>query len=325
MISAPLRMGVAGAGYFGRFHAQKVAANPRATLVGITDRDPARAAVLAQEVGAPALEWPALLEACDAVVIASPAESHFALAEAALAAGRHVLVEKPITETLDQADRLAARAAAGGLVLQVGHLLRYTAEHRAISARMPNPAYIECLRIAPFKPRGTDVSVVLDLMIHDLDFVLSLVDSELETVEAMGAPVASPLDDIANARLSFRNGCVASITASRISMRTERKMRLFGQQGYMTVDFAARRLSMLGRDAGLPVPGIPDARIEEVSWTDHDALAAEHQAFVASVLDAAPVLVDAAAGRRALSAALDVMQAMAASRAKAEASGLIRA
>jgi predicted dehydrogenase len=321
--TGPLRIGVAGAGYFGRFHAQKVAAAPRATLTGVFDRDPARAATLAQEVGAPPLDWPALLAASDAIVIAAPAEAHFELAEAALSAGRHVLVEKPITETLDQADRLAARAKAAGLVLQVGHLLRYTAEHQAISARMPHPAYIECVRIAPFKPRGTDVSVILDLMIHDLDFVLSLVDSELEAVDAMGAPVASPLDDIANARLRFRNGCVASITASRISMRTERKMRLFGQQGYMTVDFGARRLSMIGREAGMPLPGIPDARIEEASWTDRDALAAEHAAFVAAVLDGAPVLVDAAAGRRALAAALDVMQAMRESRAKAEASGLI--
>lgn len=318
-----LRIGVAGAGYFGRFHAQKVAAGARAVLAGVYDRDPARAAAVAGELGVPALDWQALLAASEAVVVAAPAEAHFALAEAALAAGRHVLVEKPITETLDQADRLAARAAAGGLVLQVGHLLRYTAEHKAISTRMAAPAYIECVRIAPFKPRGTDVSVILDLMIHDLDFVLSLVDSPLESVEAMGAPVASPLDDIANARLRFRNGCVASITASRISMRTERKMRLFGQQGYMSVDFGARRLTMIGRGPGLPVPGMPDARIEEASWTEHDALAAEHAAFVAAVLDGAPVLVDAAAGRRALDAALEVMRAMRESRERAMASGLI--
>ena len=198
MQSGPLRVGIAGAGYFGRFHAQKVAAARRAVLSGITDRDPARAAALAAELGAPVLDWPALLEASDAIVVAAPAEAHFDLADAALAAGRHVLVEKPIAATLDQADRLAARAAAAGLVLQVGHLLRYTAEHRAITARMQRPVYLECVRIAPFKPRGTDVSVIMDLMIHDLDFVLSLVDSELDGMEAIGAPVKreTPAPDI---------------------------------------------------------------------------------------------------------------------------------
>ncbi|MBN8891466.1 MAG: Gfo/Idh/MocA family oxidoreductase [Rhodospirillales bacterium] len=327
MTAARLRIGVAGAGYFGRFHALKVAASPRAVLSGITDPDPARAAALAQEAGAPALGWQALLAASDAIVVAAPAEAHFELADAALAAGRHVLVEKPIAATLDQADRLAARAAAAGRVLQVGHLLRYTAEYQAITARMRRPVYIECVRIAPFKPRGTDVSVILDLMIHDLDLALLLVDSELDGVDAMGMAVASPLDDIANARLRFRNGCVVSITASRISLRTERKMRLFSQEGYMTVDFTTRRLTMIGREpgAGMPVPGMPGAVMEEVSWTDHDALAAEHAAFVAAVLDGAPVAVDAAAGRRALAAALAVMAALADSRAKAKAFGLIQA
>lgn len=324
MPTGPLRVGVAGAGYFGRFHAQKIAAETRAVLSGISDRDPAHAAALAAELGAPVLDWPALLAASDAIVVAAPAEAHFELADAALAAGRHVLVEKPIAETLDQADRLAARAAAAGLVLQVGHLLRYTAEHRAITTRMQRPVYLECVRIAPFKPRGTDVSVIMDLMIHDLDFVLSLVDSELEGVEAIGAPVASPFDDIANARLRFRNGCVASITASRISLRTERKMRLFSQEGYMTVDFGARSLMMIGRGAGTEVPGMPGARMERISWEPQDALAAEHDAFTASVLDGAPVLVDAAAGRRALAAALAVMAEMERARGRAVAGGLIK-
>jgi predicted dehydrogenase len=327
-LSGTLRVGVVGAGYFGRFHAQKIAANPRTALSGISDSDPAHAASLAAELGAPVLDWPALLAASDAIVVAAPAEAHFALADAALAAGRHVLVEKPIAATLDQADRLAARAAASGLVLQVGHLLRYTAEHRAISQRMRRPVYIECVRIAPFKPRGTDVSVIMDLMIHDLDFVLSLVESELDGVEAIGAPVASRLDDIANARLRFRNGCVASITASRISMKTERRMRLFSQEGYMAVDFAARRLMMIGREGGgvgTPVPSMPGAGMEQVSWEPHDALAAEHDAFAAAVLDGAPVLVDAAAGRRALDAALAVMAAMEQARAQAIRSGLIHA
>ena len=163
-----LRIGVAGAGHFGRFHALKVAGSRRAVLAGLYDPDEARAAAVGREAGrAPALAFPALLAACDALIVAAPAEAHFDLATAALTAGKHVLIEKPIAATLEQADALARQAAAAGRVLQVGHLLRYSAEHRAISARVPRPLYIEAARIAPFKSRGTDVSVILDLMIHD--------------------------------------------------------------------------------------------------------------------------------------------------------------
>jgi len=319
-----LSIGVAGCGHFGRFHALKVAAGARSTLAGLFDPDLPRAAALARETGAPALTWPELLQRAEAIVIAAPAEAHGALAEAALRAGRHVLVEKPIAASLAEADALAALAAERGLVLQVGHLLRYSAEHQAISERMRRPLYLECVRIAPFKPRGTDVSVILDLMIHDLDLVLALVDSPIASVDAVGAPVASIHEDIANARVRFENGCVATITASRISLKTERKMRLFSQEGYMSVDFAARKLMMIGRERGLPIPGTGGGRIEETTWKDHDALAAEHAAFAAAVLDGAPVLVDAAAGRRALAAALAVTDSMARSRRLAEASGLIR-
>ncbi len=257
------------------------------------------------------------------MVVAAPAEMHFALAGTALEAGRHVLVEKPIAATVEQADQLAGLARTRGLVLQVGHLLRYSAEHQAISARIRRPLYIEATRIAPFKPRGTDVSVILDLMIHDLDLVLSLVDSPIEDVDALGAAVSSQHEDIANARVRFSNGCVAAITASRISLKTERRMRLFSEEGYLSADFVARRLSMIGRERGLPLPGTGGFRREEVGWADHDAMAAEHRAFVASCLDGAPVLVDAQAGRRALAAAIAVTESMARARRRAELSGLI--
>jgi predicted dehydrogenase len=320
-----LRIGVIGAGHFGRFHALKIAAAPRATLAGIHDLDPARAARVAAEAGnAPALDLAPLLAAADAVVIAAPADAHFHLAEQALLANRHVLVEKPLAATLAQADRLATLARQTNRVLQVGHLLRYSAEHAAISARITRPLYIEATRIAPFKPRGTDVSVILDLMIHDLDLVLSLVDSEIESVDALGAAVSSQYEDIANARVRFANGCVATITASRISLKTERKMRLFSEEGYCSADFVARKLTMIGRGHGIPVPGTDGFLLEKVDWEDHDVLEAEHAAFVAAILDGAPVIVDAAAGRRALAAALAVAASMEASRARAEASGLIQ-
>ena len=324
-MSRILRIGVIGAGHFGRFHAIKVAASQRAALVGITDVDAGRAAMVGRELGGvPAMGLADLLETAEAVIVAAPAEAHYDIAAVALERGRHVLVEKPIAATLEQADALAALARAQGCVLQVGHLLRYSAEHGAIAARITRPLYIEATRIAPFKPRGTDVSVILDLMIHDLDLVLSLVNSEIESVDALGAAVSSAFEDIANARVRFVNGCVATITASRISLKTERKMRLFSQEGYLSADFVARRLTMIGRERGVEVPGTDGFLLDEASWDDHDVLEAEHAAFVASCVDGAPVVVDAAAGRRALEAALAVGAGMARSRAVAEAAGLIR-
>ena len=322
---AQLRIGIIGAGHFGRFHALKVKASRRAVLAGLYDPQAERAAAIGREAGgAPALGLEALLAASDAVIVASPAETHFELTAQVLAAGRHVLVEKPIAATLDEADRLAALAREHDRVLQVGHLLRYSAEHRAISSRITRPLYIEATRIAPYKPRGTDVSVILDLMIHDLDLVLALVHSPILSVDAMGAAVSSPLEDIANARVRFENGCVATITASRISLKTERRMRLFSEEGYLSADFVARKLVMIGRERGLPLPGTGGFRREEVGWTEHDSMAAEHEAFAASCLDGAPVLVDALAGRRALEAAIAVTESIAASRRVAIESGLIQ-
>jgi predicted dehydrogenase len=237
-----------------------------------------------------------------------------------------VLVEKPIASTLEQADAMAAAARERGLVLQVGHLERFSGAYQAMAGRVGSPLYIEAIRIAPFKPRGTDVSVILDLMIHDLDLVLALVDSEIESVDAVGAPIASEHEDIANARLRFQNGAVATITASRISPRTERRMRIFAQDFYMAADFSARTLMIIsgGASAGQPVPGLPGFGVEDVSWQDHDSLAAEHAAFEASVLDGVPVLVDAAVGRRALAAALAVGASMEESRRRMLGAGLIK-
>jgi len=319
-----LRIGIAGAGHFGRFHALKVVASPRAVLAGIHDPDQARAIKVAAEAGgAPVLELAALLETCDALIVAAPAEAHFRLAEAALRAGRHVLIEKPIASNLEQALQLAALAVETGRVLQVGHLLRYSAEHAAITQRITRPLYIEATRLAPFKPRGTDVSVILDLMIHDLDLVLAIVDSPIESVDALGSAVSSAHEDIANARVRFANGCVATITASRISLKTERRMRLFSEEGYLSADFVARELTMIGRERGMMLPGTGGFRREVVSWDEHDTLTAEHLAFVAACLDGAPVLVDAQAGIRALEAAIAVTDGIAASRRRMELSGLI--
>lgn len=327
-----LRVGIAGAGHFGRYHALKAAAGSRTTLTGIFDPDLERAKTVGWEAGAKEMAFDDLLDASDAIIVAAPAEAHYDLAARALRAGKHVLVEKPIAATLEQADELGRLARERALVLQVGHLERFSAAYQAMAGKIGAPLYIEATRIAPFKPRGTDVSVILDLMIHDLDLVLALIDSEIESVDAVGAPVASPHEDIANARLRFVNGAVATITASRISPRTERRMRIFAQNSYMAADFSARKLTVIARSADpggtlppgqQPVPGVAGFGIADVSWEDHDSLAAEHAAFAASVLDGAPVLVDAAVGRRALAAALAVGEGMRASRERMAASGLI--
>jgi len=266
MIGPLLRIGVAGVGHFGRYHALKVAASERASLSGVFDTDHERARTIGWEAGAPALDFAALLAASDALVIAAPAEAHHPLAAEALRAGKHVLVEKPIAATLAQADELATLAGAQRLVLQVGHLERFSAAFAAMEGRLGAPLYVEAARIAPFKPRGIDVSVILDLMIHDLDLILALVASEIDSVDAVGAAVASEHADIANARIRFANGAVATITASRVSMRTERRMRVFAQDGYLAVDFANRRVTIIALVRGPQLPGIADFGIEEASW-----------------------------------------------------------
>ena len=324
MLSSPLRIGIVGVGYFGRYHALKVAASARAVLSGVYDMDPRRAKIVAQEAGAPALELAALLAASDALVIATPAETHYGLSLQSLQAGKHVLIEKPIAATLGQADEIMTAAAEHQLVVQVGHQERFSAAFAAIEGRLGAPLYIEAIRIAPFKQRGTDVSVILDLMIHDLDLISSLVASEIDHVDAVGASVASQHPDIANARIRFANGAVATVTASRVSMRTERRLRVFAQNGYLAVDFANRRLTVVSRENGAPLPGVSGFGVREASWQEHDPLAVEHEAFVASVLDAAPVLVDAAVGRRALAAALMVTDSIATAHARMIASGLIQ-
>ncbi|GBQ13636.1 Gfo/Idh/MocA family protein [Swaminathania salitolerans] len=321
-----LKVGIVGAGHFGRFHALKARDCAREQLVALYDPDRERARLVAQEAGCDVAASPeSLVDAVDAVIVATPAEYHYPAASAALRAGRHVLVEKPIAATLDEARSLAALARETGCVLQVGHLLRYSSEHRAISERIGKPLYIEATRIAPFKPRGTDVSVILDLMIHDLDLVLSLVDSPIASIDAIGVAVSSAHEDISNARVRFENGCVASISASRISLKTERRMRVFSEEGYLSADFMQKELTMIGRKRGLPLPGTGGFRREALRWSENDCLAAEHEAFARACLERGPVLVDAEAGIRALDAAIRVKASMDQSRMLMEHSGLITA
>lgn len=319
-----LRVGVVGAGHFGRYHALKLAQCPRVVLSGVHDHNPTNANSLAHEARAPALDYPALLGCSDAVIVAVPAGAHHPLAAEALDHGKHVLVEKPIAATLAEADDLIERARRQNRVLQVGHLERFSAAHGALRTHTERPFYIEAARLGSFKTRGTDVSVVLDLMIHDLDLVLMLTDSPIESVDATGAPVLSVLDDIANARIHFASGAVASLTASRVATRSERWMRLYGAGGYVAVDFLHRRLDVIRRDGGQALATLPGFGARRIRWKDHDALAAEQRAFVASMLDGAPVAADGIAGRRALEAALAVQEAIAQTRTRMAESGLLK-
>jgi len=316
---ARLRLGILGAGHFGRFHALKAAKAPRLDLVGLHDADPARAAAVAGEAGCPALPAEAVIAAADAVIVAAPTAHHHALAMAALSAGRHVLVEKPVAATLAQADAMIAAAREKGVVLQVGQLERFSGGMRALraggalAARIGRPLYMEAIRIAPFRPRSLDVSVVLDLMIHDLDLALAIAGSPLIGVDAVGARVASPTIDIANARLRFGNGTAATITASRVSLHMERRLRLFGDAGYLNLDHLKREMVWVRKGEGEELEQIPGHGLSRAAWAESDSLEAEHASFAAACLDDAPVEADGVAGRAALDAALRVEAAVRAS------------
>lgn len=309
---AKLRLGILGVGHFGRFHALKAAANPDASLIGLHDASADRAAQIAGEVGAPALSPEAVIAAADAVIIAAPTRFHYALAEQALEAGRHVFIEKPIAASLDQADRLIALAARQRRVLQVGHIERFSAAFRTVMATPSGGRALsfEAVRAAPFRPRSLDVSVVLDLMIHDLDLVMELAGGEPEAVEAVGAAIASDHPDFAVARLRFSGGRAAAITASRVSIAMERRLRVLGTEGEMAVDFLTRSLGVLRRGGVEAVETMPGHGLDRATWTDHDSLEAEHAAFIAACQGRGPVVVDGAAGRRALKWALAIEEAI---------------
>jgi predicted dehydrogenase len=307
-----LALAILGVGHFGRFHALKAAANPRIRLVGLADADPARAATVAAEAGTQALGMEAAIAAADAVVIAAPTRFHHELAMAALAAGRHVFIEKPIAATLAEAETLIATAATARRVLQVGHIERFSAAFRAVTDAPAGGRALswEATRVAPFRPRSLDVSVVLDLMIHDIDLVLTLAGEDPAAVEAVGAAVASDRPDFAVARLRFSGGRAAVITASRVSLAMERRLRVLGTEGEMSVNFLDRSLAVLRRGGAEPVAAMQGSGIDRATWTDHDSLEAEQAAFVAACLDGAPVVVDGAAGMRALKVALAVEAAI---------------
>ncbi|MCP4410106.1 MAG: Gfo/Idh/MocA family oxidoreductase [Gammaproteobacteria bacterium] len=303
---------VIGAGYLGKYHVEKYAQLPGSELIAVVDSNPQTARDTADRYGVEALtDYRDLLERVDAVSIVVPTHWHFEIAQAFLETGSHVLLEKPITTTVAQAQQLVDLARDRQRVLQVGHLERFNKAILDLGNYLNQPLFIETHRLAPFKPRGTDVSVVLDLMIHDIDIILTIVDSPLVHIDASGAAVLSDTVDIANARLKFANGCVANVTASRISMKTERKMRIFQNDAYLSVDFHNRELAIFRKGQGELYPGVPNIENQCFRYQEDDALKTEIELFLKTIREGTQPIVSGDDGKQALEAAIQITELLA--------------
>ncbi|HEY7168106.1 MAG TPA: Gfo/Idh/MocA family oxidoreductase [Candidatus Binatia bacterium] len=298
-MSNGIRAGVVGVGYLGRYHAEKYAASEKAELVSVVDVDEQRAREIAYSVGtAPASNYRELFGRVQCVSIVVPTRLHYQIAREFLDRGIDVLVEKPLTAEIEEGRDLVELAEKKKAILQVGHLERYNPAIRKLENVIHEPKFVECHRLAPFVERGTDVDVVLDLMIHDIDVIVSLVRSPVERVEAVGVPVLTDKPDIANARIKFASGCIANVTASRVSLKRERKVRFFQPNAYISIDYDQRRAQVFHK----PGPGATwlDIRAETIEFKQGDALADEIDSFLDCVKERAAPLVGGADGLRAL-------------------------
>src|SRR5687768_10350555 len=290
---------VIGVGYLGKFHAEKYAASEKADLVAVVDEDSARAAEIGAGVGAVGLtDYRELFGRVQCVSIAVPTRVHHQVAKDFITAGIDVLVEKPLAANLDEAKDLVTLAESRNCILQVGHLERFNPAIRRLEGVIKEPKFVECHRLAPFVERGTDVDVVLDLMIHDIDVISSLVRSPVERVEAVGVPVLTDKPDIANARINFANGCIANVTSSRVSLKRERKIRFFQPDAYISIDYDQRRAQIYHKPA--PGAGWLDIRAENIEIKDGDALADEIDSFLECVRARGLPVVGGTDGLRAL-------------------------
>jgi len=300
---------VVGLGYLGKFHAEKYAASQKCKLVAVVDIDQARAREIGEAVGVPALaDYRDLIGRAQCASVAVPTRFHFQVARDLIEAGIDVLVEKPLTADIIEARNLVAAAAAKHVILQVGHLERFNPAIRRLEGVIKEPKFVECHRLAPFVERGTDVDVVLDLMIHDIDVISSLVRSPVERVEAVGVPVLTDKTDIANARIKFANGCIANVTSSRVSVKRERKIRFFQPDAYISIDYDQRRAQIYYKPA--PGAGWLGIRAENIEIKEGDALADEIDAFLDCVRTRTPPLVGGSEGLRALEIASMIRAAL---------------
>jgi predicted dehydrogenase len=306
---AALRTAVIGVGYLGKFHAQKFAEIPDADLVAVVDVDIDARERVAKELGVDAVgDYRKLMGAVDAVSVVVPTPAHFEIAQAFLDSGIHVLVEKPITETVEQAARLIEIAKQRGAVLQVGHLERFNPAVRALKPLLHNPRFVESVRIAPYNVRGTDVDVVLDLMIHDIDLIQFIADSPIERIEAVGAAVITDKPDVANARIRFESGCIANVTASRTSLKVERKIRIFQESCYVSADLHQKTVSVYRKSESTTGPLNLPISIEQLKCDEEDALRLEIEAFLSTVRDGASPVVTGEDGKQALETAMDIIE-----------------
>lgn len=304
-----IRVGVVGVGYLGSLHAQKYANMPEAELVGVTDVSLSRAEEVASLTNTTALAGHReMFGRVDAVSIVTPTVHHCPIGLEFIERGIDVLIEKPIAVTLEEADRLVAAAKKTNAILQVGHLERFNAAIAALEGRLKNPMFINAERLSPFPNRSTDVDVILDLMIHDIDIILDLVKSDIVSVDAVGLPVVSDKIDAANARIVFKNGCVANVTASRVSKERARKILIYQSGEYISVDYAAQRISVMkpSEDAAT---GLSTQAEEIIEIEKRDALMEELRDFLCCSADRRAPLVSGVAGRMALEVALAVQKA----------------
>jgi predicted dehydrogenase len=307
--SGALRTAAIGVGYLGRFHAQKYKQLPGSQLIAVVDAHVETAQRVAAELQVPALnDYRQLFGKVDAVSIAVPTPMHFQVAKECLEQGIHVLVEKPITVTVDEARQLIDLAKAQRRVLQVGHLERFNPAVVAAAKILTRPRFIESHRLAPFKLRGTDVSVVLDLMIHDLDLIQALVGSPVAAIDAAGSAIFSGDIDIANARIRFDSGCVVNTTASRVSLKQERKMRIFQDDAYLSIDLQQKILTVIRKKGDAPIESPAQVDINEQSFDQGDALLDEITAFLRSVREGTPPVVSGEDGMYALQTATRITE-----------------
>ena len=299
MSAEKIAVGVVGVGHLGKYHAEKYAASSKARLVAVVDTDQRCAGEVAERLGTQALtDYRHLFGRVQCVSVAVPTRLHHRVARDFIEAGIDVLVEKPIAANLDQGQDLVDSAQSKGVIFQVGHLERFNPAIRRLEGVVREPKFVECHRLAPFVERGTDVDVVFDLMIHDIDVIASLVRSPVQRVEAVGVPVLTDKPDIANARINFANGCIANVTSSRVSLKRERKIRFFQPDAYISIDYDQRRAQIFHKPP--PGAGWLDIRVETLEIKDGDALSDEIESFLDCVRSREVPLVSGAEGLRAL-------------------------
>jgi predicted dehydrogenase len=302
-----VRVGVIGVGYLGKFHAEKYSRMDNVQLTGVVDIDHSLAEEIATGFNTRVFgDYRDLYGHVDAVSIVVPTEDHFSIAADCLKHDLDLLIEKPMTATLEQADELIEIADSRKRILQVGHLERFNPAVIALKDIVHQPMFIEAHRLGIFKDRSTDVSVVLDLMIHDIDIIMNVVQSDIKSIHAAGAPVICEHADIANVRLEFASGCVANVTASRISIKNQRKIRLFQKDAYVSVDFTSREITIIRRDDSVPGDLIPGMDIQQLSFSEADVLEDELASFIQAVSNRQPPVVSGIAGRKALEVALSI-------------------